>query len=117
MTVPLTIALHAAPDGTATLRIRGEVDLTSADRLRQATIAAMAHYQAVALDLSGAYFFDASGLRALQAVHREAARRHLPVPTLRGVRPLLAKMLRLTGMTRLFPLEPARDRRPVATAA
>jgi anti-anti-sigma factor len=117
MTVPLTIHEHATPGGTATLRIRGEVDLASADRLRQATIDAMSRYRAVRLDLSGAYFFDASGLRALHAIHREAVRRRQPVPTLLGVRPLLAKMLKLTGLTRHFPLEPAHVRSPAAIAA
>ncbi|HEV2634009.1 MAG TPA: STAS domain-containing protein [Actinocrinis sp.] len=107
MTVPLTFALLPATDGTATLRVRGEVDLTCADKLRETATTALARHTSLTLDLSGAYFFDAAAVRALRAVHREAARLHKPTPALRGVRPQLARMLRLTGTDRLYPVETA----------
>lgn len=116
MTVPLTFALLPESDATVTLRVRGEVDLTCADRLREAATEALARYRAVTIDLSGAYFFDVFGLRALRAIHDEATRLHRPVPRLRGVRPLLAKMLRLTGLNRLYSIETIHRTAPTAAA-
>jgi len=56
---------------------------------------------------------DAAGLRVLTAAQREAAETGKPPIALRGVRPLFAKTLHITGLDHLFPREPAPD--PVIT--
>lgn len=106
MTQPLSFRLTHEPDGTAVLCVRGEVDISTAAHLGERVMAAFARHPRLVLDLSGAMFFDASGLRVLHALHAEATRRQRPAPTLRGVRPLLAKSLKATGMSSRFTVEP-----------
>lgn len=105
MTESLLLDVTTAPDG-AVLYVRGEVDIATADQLRERLLSAYAEHARLVVDLSGAMFFDASGLRALHAVYREAVRAGHRPPVLRGVRPLLAKSLKATGMYTLFTIEP-----------
>jgi anti-sigma B factor antagonist len=105
LTESLLLDVTTASD-EAVLYVRGEVDIATADQLRERLMTAYAEHSRLVVDLSGAMFFDASGLRALHAVYREAVRHgHLP-PILRGVRPLLVKSLKATGMYGLFTIEP-----------
>jgi len=108
--MPGTLRLDTTvePSGAAVLHVRGEVDLATADRLRERLLAEVHRHERLTVDVSGAMFFDAAGLRALAAAHREAARLNNRPPALRGVRPLLAKALRVTGMHSLFPREQVR---------
>jgi anti-anti-sigma factor len=101
----LDFASTAEPDGTVVLHVRGEVDMANADQLRERLLAEFARHPRLVLDLSQAMFYDGAALRALQAVHRAAARQRRLPPTLRGVRPLLAKALKATDMHTLFPRE------------
>lgn len=105
MTDSLLIDVTTAPDG-AVLYVRGEVDIATADQLRERLLTAFAEHARLVVDLSGAMFFDAAGLRALHAVYREAVRSGHRPPILRGVRPLLAKSLKATGMYGKFTIEP-----------
>jgi anti-anti-sigma regulatory factor len=59
------------------------------------------------LDVTGAVLVDAAGLRALTAAQREAAALGKDPLVLRGVRPLLARTLHITGLDHLFAREPA----------
>lgn len=105
LTESLLLDVTTASD-EAVLYVRGEVDIATADQLRERLLTAYAEYARLVVDLSGAMFFDASGLRALHAVYREAVRHGRRPPILRGVRPLLAKSLKATGMYGLFTIEP-----------
>lgn len=105
-TLPLTFELSRTPDGAALLHVRGEVDLASAERLRERLLAEFERHGRLVVDLSGAMLFDGAALRALLALHREATRQRRRPPTLRGVRPTLAKAFKATGMSELFPTEP-----------
>lgn len=93
------------PDGATVLHVRGEVDVSTADQLRERLLAEFARRPRLVLDLSRAMFYDGPALRTLHALHEEAVRRHRRPPVLRGVRPLLAKALRATRMDTLFPME------------
>jgi anti-anti-sigma factor len=101
----LDFASSVEPDGSTVLHVRGEVDLANADRLRERLLAEFARRPRLVLDLSQAMLYDGAALRALHAVYRAAALDNRQPPTLRGVRPLLAKSLKAAGMQNLFPRE------------
>jgi anti-sigma B factor antagonist len=73
----LSIAV-AHGNGAPVLRVAGELDLTSAPRLRQAVNTVLAgHPPVLVVDLSGLGFSDCTGLRVLiEARRRQAARGH-----------------------------------------
>lgn len=107
MDTPLAITRHRDPDGRTVLALRGEVDIVTAACLRTALAKELHRGTGLVLDVSGAVLIDAAGLRALTAAQRQAAENGKPPITLRGVRPLFAKTLHLTGLDHLFPREPA----------
>ena len=68
---PIAVEVVAI-DGGAVVAVRGEVDLLTADRLRDALCAAAAHHRLVVADLSAVEFLSSSGLTALALAHRAA---------------------------------------------
>lgn len=102
----LRCTVSVEPD-RAVLWVRGEVDIATADQFREAAFAIVRQWRRVVFDVEGAMLLDASGLRVLGAVSREALRLGHPVPGLRGVRPLLNKSLKISGLLDSFVLEPA----------
>ena len=114
--VHLTFDTAREPDGAVVLYVRGEVDLATAAQLRDRLLHEFRRRPRLIVDLSGAMLFDGAALRALHALHREATRLGRRPPTLRGVRPLLAKAFRATGMSELFEIEPSAPliRRPAS---
>ena len=92
----LSIAVEPG-DPEPVLRVAGELDLTSAHRLRRAVTAVLAGQPpALVVDLSGLTFTDCAGLRVLaEARRRQAASGH----QLRivGIRPHVRRLMRLTG--------------------
>lgn len=107
MNTELEISRHQDPDGRTVLALRGEVDIESSPRLRTALTEHLAGSAGLVLDVSGAVLIDAAGLRVLTAAQRRSAELGRPAITLRGVRPLFAKTLHITGLDHLFPREPA----------
>ncbi|WP_328807002.1 STAS domain-containing protein [Nocardiopsis coralli] len=87
--------------------VHGEIDLATADALRDhllSTARACGH-DCLVVDLSGIGFFDASGVRALIAVHHELTRqgRHLALaePTT-----VTARVLQTLELERVFEVYP-----------
>lgn len=103
----LTITRHLDGDGRTVLTLRGEIDIATAGRLRDAVSEQLPRSRGLVLDVTGAVLVDAAGLRALTASQRQAAALGRSPIVLRGVRPLLAKTLHLTGLDHLFAREPA----------
>jgi anti-anti-sigma factor len=116
--LPLHFAVSTEPGGVRVLQVRGEVDLATADRLRERLLAEFTRHPRLVVDLSNAMLFDGAALRALHALSAKATETHREPPVLRGVRPLLAHMLKITGLRDLFTLEAARPapRRPALRA-
>ncbi len=56
---------HAQLDGRDVVRVAGEVDLTNVDQVQEALLATRS--QVVILDLTGLYFLDSAGIRAVDA--------------------------------------------------
>jgi anti-sigma B factor antagonist len=92
-------------DGVAFLVVTGEVDLATADVLREAGVAALTPFVGtVRIDLAGVTFIDSTGLAALMTINNKAEHTHtiiLENPS-RKVRRILA----LTGLDRVFVIEP-----------
>lgn len=106
----------ACRDGTsAVVAVCGELDLHSAGELRGALRSlADAGHTRVVVDFSGVRFCDAAGLGALVAGNNRLRERGGGALSLIGVRPPQARLLRITGLDRLF--RPGDTARPETTA-
>jgi anti-anti-sigma factor len=97
-------AATAGPDDlTQILAVRGELDVATADSLyRHGQAAIGRHARTLLLDLTGLSFCDARGLSALVQIANDAeaagCRLGLIAP-----RPLVAKMLRISGLHKRLP--------------
>ncbi|HET6753240.1 MAG TPA: STAS domain-containing protein [Jiangellaceae bacterium] len=100
----LQVTSSRHPDATL-LRLTGELDIASAPRLvetmRSLSVPDMRH---VRLDLTELTFIDASGIGVLVQV-RMLVHGHGGRLTLHGIRPLLRRLLVITGLTSAFELE------------
>lgn len=84
--------------------VRGELDLQTADRLRARLIGLQSvGYRVVVIDLAGVPFCDAAGLGALVAAHNRALAAGGEVRLAR-VRPAQRRLLRVTGLDKVFGL-------------
>jgi anti-anti-sigma factor len=80
------------------LRLLGELDLSNRDFLRGAIDGALEHGpQVLVLDLSGLSFMDCSGLRVVLGTHKHLAEDQRQL-FLAGSRPIVRRLIRLTGL-------------------
>jgi anti-sigma B factor antagonist len=93
-------------NGVPVLRPRGEIDIAAVTRLRPTWLAlADAGRPVVVVDLSEVTFMDVVGVGLLAAlVNRQHA--HGGQVHLRQVPPQVNRLLELTGLTAVLPLEP-----------
>lgn len=100
-----------APDGVIVLSVTGEVDMSSAPRLRSELVALCTRSDApprIVVDLAGVDLLDTTGIAAiLEGVKR---------CTLRGgalelarAEPQVCRELELTGLASAFPVHPTLD--------
>lgn len=93
--------------GVTVVPVQGEVDLATADHMRDRILRVAQDSRCVCLvvDMSGLDFFDASGVGALIAVHRELTRqgRHM---ALAEPAPIAARVLDTLDMGRVFEIYP-----------
>jgi anti-anti-sigma factor len=83
--------------------IRGELDAATADAARDYVAAVIARSSGpVEVDLTGLSFCDARGLRALVQM-AACARSNERKLRLTGIRPGIAKIMRITGVDANFP--------------
>jgi anti-sigma B factor antagonist len=99
----LELAYQVAADGKATVRVRGELDIATADQA-YAYLRDVVDNQdgPVMMNLSELSFCDAAGLGVLARVagHARRAGRSLK---LIAARPSLLRIMRITGMDEAFP--------------
>lgn len=93
----------------ALVRVRGDIDLSTATRLGEELQRAVSGTAVVVVDLAGVGFLDSTGVRALVDAHRAAGRldRHLYVA---GAHTWVAKVLDVTGVGPLLAAPPERAR-------
>jgi anti-anti-sigma factor len=110
--VPLSLDVSAR-DSTTVVALSGEIDISTIARLRR-TLQDLVDDAPVALavDMSGVGFMDSSGVAVLVATHRRASQRGVAFTLVRPTT-IVAKVLALTGVDQLIPVEPA----PAGTAA
>lgn len=99
----LELACQVAADGSATVRVRGELDIATADQA-YAYLRDLVDSQdgPVLVNLSELTFCDAAGLGVLARVAGHARRCGHPLK-LTGVRPALVRIMHITGMDEAFP--------------
>ncbi|HKY57165.1 MAG TPA: STAS domain-containing protein [Aeromicrobium sp.] len=83
------------------LRVAGEIDMASADELRDRLLACLERFESVEVDLGGVTFIDSSGLAALVRLRTESEMVGKAVALVK-VSPAMARLLELTGLQGLF---------------
>ena len=99
----LELAYQVAADGKATVRVRGELDIATADQA-YAYLRDVVDNQdgPVMMNLSELSFCDAAGLGVLARVAGHARRSGRSLK-LTAARPSLLRIMRITGMDEAFP--------------
>ena len=100
-------------EGHVVVHLHGDLDVATAPRVRAALLDAIEGGGNVVVDCTGLEFLDSTGLGILIAA-RTRARTAGGSLLLTGVRPQLERLLAVTGVDRLFRLDP---QRPPAVAA
>jgi anti-sigma B factor antagonist len=94
--------------GTSTLAVSGEVDLSNSEKVRELgklAVDALADTDRVLIiDLTHVALMDTTGIGALVAVNNAARVKGREV-RLRGVRPILRRMLEVGGLATVFDLD------------
>lgn len=91
-------------DGYAVVKLRGELDLSSAQMLRDRLLAVLTGQTAnLILDLSGLTFMDSTGIGVLVATERRAVTQGGSL-SLAGLQKIVARVLRTTSLDRHFPI-------------
>jgi len=100
--------VHAVQGKTILVALRGELDLKTADPLREALDALVDRYsdKHLTIDLTDVEFIDSSGLGVLLGRYRrlKPAGRHL---SLTGVRPAVRSVLELAGLDAIISITDA----------
>jgi anti-anti-sigma factor len=99
----LELAYQVTTDGKATVQVRGELDIATADQA-YAYLRDVVDNQdgPVTMNLAGLTFCDAAGLGVLARVAGHARRSGHSVK-LAAARPSLLRIMRITGMDETFP--------------
>jgi anti-anti-sigma factor len=99
----LELAYQVTGDGNATVQVRGELDIATADQA-YAYLRDVVDQQSgpVTMNLAGLTFCDAAGLGVLARVARHARRTGRSL-SLTAARPALLRIMRITGMDEAFP--------------
>ena len=109
--VPTTLAVseHELEGGALLVELDGELDLASAEGLRQVfTVAEEAGYERVVVDLSAVSMVDSTGLAVLLAVHKHLVRGRGELVIVVSNEQVAAK-IRITGLDRLLRIYTSRE--------
>ena len=102
------LRITAESDGATTvLRLAGELDLATADLLRERVRTLLGHgsvIQLLVLDLAGLEFLDVTGLGALLEARRKLSATGATL-TLRRPRPMVVRMLTLLNLEEALHIE------------
>ena len=100
----LELAYQVTNDGRATVRVRGELDIATADQAYAYLRDVVDNNQdgPVTMNLSELTFCDAAGLEVLARLARHARRTGRSLK-LTAARPALLRIMRITGMDEAFP--------------
>jgi anti-anti-sigma factor len=99
---PLLDVAVTNDDGRSKVRVSGELDAASANRLEEAVAGVLTDGAVLELDLGNVSFIDSSGLRTLLVV-QQAATDAAGSLVLVATTPAVDRLLELTGLTETFP--------------
>ena len=95
--------------GAVRVRVSGEVDMACAPELLDTLLAAdVPSGGTLVLDLAGVTFMDSTGIGALLEAHRQREAVGVALAVVE-VPPLIAKMLRMTGVDSYLVVSPATE--------
>jgi anti-sigma B factor antagonist len=103
-TTAFSVDAQSTDTGTTVIAVSGDLDLSVAQLLRTALLDALAEGTPpyVVLDLSRLEFTDSTGLGLIIAGHKRAKSRG-GMLVLAAVPPSTAALIRVAGLTRIFP--------------
>ncbi|SFA91043.1 anti-anti-sigma factor [Amycolatopsis marina] len=104
----LTVALENVEPGVVVVHASGELDIRSADALRQCLDTAVRNATCLVVDLTEVTFLATAGLTCLIELSEAAARAKLPWALATDVRPVL-RALEVTGCLDRMTVRPTRD--------
>jgi anti-sigma B factor antagonist len=104
MTVDPGTQLTVQPVGDDVVRVSGELDIRTCERLERTAGELADRGRLVALDVSELTFCDSTGLAVLVRLHKRAQAAGGEL-VLRSPVPRVRNLLTLTGLTRLFRVE------------
>jgi anti-anti-sigma factor len=88
---------HVVEDGRLTVRVSGDIDLATAEKLSESLEGAVSRVGEVRVDLSEVTFLDSTGIRSLVQAYRSAQSRGGALYVV-GARQWVAKVLEVTGV-------------------
>jgi anti-sigma B factor antagonist len=89
-------------NGTSVIRLSGELDMVTAERVRSAVEAALSGAsERLVFDISGLEFMDSSGIALLVSATRKARNVEVRHPT-----PIVRRLIELTGLTEILLMVP-----------
>jgi anti-sigma B factor antagonist len=94
LTPPFLSITGEVVDGVCTIRVTGDVDLATADQLRDALVRSADSGLPVLVDLAGVGFLDATGVSALIAGRQAAGGRF----RITGASGVVHRILSITGL-------------------
>jgi anti-sigma B factor antagonist len=106
---PLDLRVERPSGGSSTtLELIGELDISTADRLKQAVAGLLVEGGAreLTVDLRGLTFIDSSGLAALVHTNGQCAQRECRLSMIRGA-DSVHSVFELTGLHELLPFAPS----------
>jgi anti-sigma B factor antagonist len=105
MTVDPGLQLMVRPAGAGLVEVVGELDIRTCERLESIAGMVADRGERVVLDLTGLTFCDSTGLAVFVRLHKRAQAAGGAL-VLRSPVPRVANLLTVTGLNRLFPVEP-----------
>lgn len=115
--------LHAILDlrGNPVLAVAGELDAANADALHRALVAAIdqariSQASQLVLDLAEVSFADSSALSALIRARAYGASHHVEL-RLRGLQPVVDRVMTLTGLAKVFAIDASTSTPPTPTTS
>jgi anti-anti-sigma factor len=98
----VVIDTFADPSGAPVIAVSGELDISNADSLKSVVDSVTAQRpDRLIFDLSGLRFMDSAGIAVLIGATREVGAVHLRNPS-----KIIRRVVELTGLSRVLPLEP-----------
>ena len=94
---PLVTRVEVDAEGQAVVYVEGDIDLATANALREALVKALEKSATVVVDVGGAGFIDSTGLNAFVRGHREAEQAGGSL-RLRRPSPMLRRLLEITAL-------------------